>query len=119
MYDAMSTHGRDWRPEPLPGHREPSTEAETDIAQAMAEMAALTQERSLRERNLLAEQLQVALNSRVVIAQAKGMPAEYLTMSVDDAFSLLSNYTPGNNRRLSEVASRRISRAELARWPSR
>jgi AmiR/NasT family two-component response regulator len=55
----------------------------------------------------------------VVIEQAKGMPAEYLTMSVDDAFSLLSNYTPGNNRRLSEVASRRISRAELARWPNR
>ena len=40
-----------------------------EIAQAMAEMAAigLIQEQALRERNLLTGQLQAALNSRVVI----------------------------------------------------
>ena len=41
----------------------------------------LIQERALRERNLLTEQLQAALNSRVVIEQAKGMLAEYLAMT--------------------------------------
>ena len=48
----------------------------------------LIQERALRERNLLAAQLQAALNSRVIIEQAKGMTAEYLTVAMDDAFRL-------------------------------
>ena len=89
----------------------------------MAEMAAigLIQERALRERNLLAEQLQAALNSRVVIEQAKGMLAEYLTMTVDDAFKLLRNYARDHNRKLSEIASdvvdRKIPSAALGRRP--
>jgi GAF domain-containing protein len=105
------------------GTDEPFTAAEMDIAQAMAEMAAigLIQERALRERSLLAEQLQVALNSRVIIEQAKGMLAEYLTMNVDEAFKLLRNYARDHNRKLSQVASdiinRKISRAELTKWP--
>jgi GAF domain-containing protein len=102
---------------------EPFTGTEMAIAQAMAEMAAigLIQERAARERNLLAAQLQTALNSRVIIEQAKGMISEYLTMTVDDAFTLLRNYAHYNNRRLSEVASdvvdRRIPSATLARPP--
>ena len=65
------------------GTDEPFTDAEMEIAQAMAEMAAiaLIQERALRERHLLTEQLQAALSSRVIIEQAKGMLAEYLTMT--------------------------------------
>jgi AmiR/NasT family two-component response regulator len=87
----------------------------------MAEMAAigLIQERALRERNLLTEQLQAALNSRVVIEQAKGMLAEYLTMTVDDAFKLLRSYAREHNRKLSEIASdvvgRKIPSAGLGR----
>ena len=104
---------------------EPFTGAEMDIAQAMAEMAAigLIQERALRERSLLAEQLQAALNSRVIIEQAKGMLSEYLAMNVDDAFKLLRNYARDHNRKLSQVAgdivSRKISGAELATRPGR
>jgi GAF domain-containing protein len=102
---------------------EPFTGAEIEIAQAMAEMAAigLIQERAARERNLLTSQLQAALNSRVIIEQAKGMIAEYLTMTVDDAFDLLRSYAHYHNRRLSEVASdvvdRRITSATLGRPP--
>jgi AmiR/NasT family two-component response regulator len=94
-----------------------------EIAQAMAEMAAigLIQERAVRERNLLAAQLQAALNSRVIIEQAKGMLAEYLTMTVDDAFNLLRNYARYHNRKLSELASdvvdRRIPSAALGQPP--
>ena len=94
-----------------------------DLAQAMAEVAAigLIQERALRERSLLAEQLQAALNSRVVIEQAKGMLAEYLTMTMDDAFTLLRSYARDNNRKLSELASdiadRKIPSSMLARRP--
>ena len=100
---------------------EPFTGTEMEIAQAMAEMAAirLIQERALRERNLLAAQLQAALNSRVIIEQAKGMIAEYLTVTVDAAFKLLRNYAHYHNRKLSEVASdvvdRRIPSAALGR----
>jgi AmiR/NasT family two-component response regulator len=99
------------------------TGTEMEIAQAMAEMAAigLVQERRCGERNLLAEQLQAALNSRVVIEQAKGMLAEYLTITVDDAFTLLRSYARDHNRKLSAVASdvvdRKIPSAALARRP--
>jgi hypothetical protein len=74
--------------------------------QAIGEMApiGLIQERALRERSLLTEQLQAALTSRVVIEQAKGMLAEYLRMTVDDAFQLLRSYARDRNRKLSEVA---------------
>ncbi|MFY9847342.1 MAG: ANTAR domain-containing protein, partial [Trebonia sp.] len=76
---------------------------------------------ALRERNLLTEQLQAALNSRVVIEQAKGMLAEYLTMTVDDAFKVLRSYAREHNRKLSEiacdVAGRKISSATLGRPP--
>jgi GAF domain-containing protein len=105
------------------GSDEPFTRTEMEIAQAMAEMAAigLIQERALRERNLLTEQLQAALNSRVVIEQAKGMLAEYLTMTVDDAFKLLRRYARDHNRKLSviasDVVSRKISSAALGRPP--
>ena len=103
------------------GSDEPFTGTEMEIAQAMAEMAAigLIQERRMRERNLLTEQLQAALSSRVVIEQAKGMLAEYLTITVDDAFTLLRNYARDFNRKLSEVAidvvDRKIPGIALAR----
>ena len=99
------------------------TVAEIELAQAMAEMAAigLIQEKALKERTLLAEQLQAALNSRVIIEQAKGMIAEYLAMTVDDAFVLLRNYAREHNSKLSAVASdvinRRIPSAALAQPP--
>src|SRR4051812_36486853 len=59
---------------------EPFTGNEMRVAQAMAKVAAtgLLQQRTLNERQLLAEQLQTALQSRVVIEQAKGVLAEYL-----------------------------------------
>ncbi len=105
------------------GSDEPFTGAEMEIAQAMAEMAAiaLIQERALRERHLLTEQLQAALSSRVIIEQAKGMLAEYLTMTADDAFKLLRTYARDHNRKLSAIASdvvnRNIPSAALARRP--
>jgi AmiR/NasT family two-component response regulator len=94
-----------------------------DLAQAMAEVAAigLTQERALRERSLLAGQLQAALNSRVVIEQAKGMLAEYLNMTMDEAFTLLRNYARDHNRKLSElagdIAGRKVPSAALIQRP--
>ena len=103
------------------GNDEPFNDAELDIARAMAQVAtiALIQERAIRERSLLTEQLQSALRSRVVIEQAKGMLAEHLSTTVDEAFQLLNRYARDHNRRLTDVArdvvERKLSHAALAR----
>jgi GAF domain-containing protein len=98
---------------------EPFTGTEMEIAQAMAEMAAigLIQERALRERNLLTEQLQAALNSRVVIEQAKGKLAERLGVDMDQAFALLRDHARASNRRLSDLARAFIDGTESVTGP--
>jgi AmiR/NasT family two-component response regulator len=57
----------------------------------------------------------------VIIEQAKGMLAEYLQMSVDDAFQLLRSYARAGDLKLSRVASdvvsRRIASAALLTGP--
>ena len=105
------------------GSDQPFTEADLEIARAMAQVAtiALVQERAIRERSMLAEQLQAALHSRIIIEQAKGMLAEHLITTVDEAFQLLNNYARDHNRRLTEVArdvvDRKIPHDALARRP--
>ena len=104
---------------------EPFSDSDLELAQAMAEIAAiaLIQERALRERSLVAEQLDAALRSRVVIEQAKGMLAEYLATSVDEAFHLLRTYARDHNRKLTDVAiavvNRTMPSTALARPPER
>ena len=49
-------------------------------------------------------QLQHALDSRVIIEQAKGAIAAWLGCAPGQAFDLLRAYSRSNNRRLAEVA---------------
>jgi GAF domain-containing protein len=81
---------------------------DTDVAvmQALADVAAigLIQERAIRRGEVLTEQLQGALNSRVVIEQAKGAVAQARGVSVDEAFASIRSYARSNNRRLTDVA---------------
>ncbi len=76
------------------------------IGQALADVAtiSLLHERSLRHSDTLNEQLQAALNSRVVIEQAKGKLAERHGLDVAQAFGLLRDYARSNNLRLADVA---------------
>jgi GAF domain-containing protein len=76
------------------------------LGQGMADIAAVAilQARAVRESRVLAEQLQTALSSRVVIEQAKGVLAEQGTITVDAAFGLIRAYTRAGNLKLSEVA---------------
>ena len=76
------------------------------IGQALADVATigLLQQRSTRGSEVLNEQLQGALNSRVVIEQAKGKLAERLGLDMDQAFTLLRDYARGRNLRLSDLA---------------
>jgi GAF domain-containing protein len=76
------------------------------VAQAFADIAtiAILQERLVKEREVLAAQLQTALDSRVIIEQAKGVLAERLGFDMDTAFSTLRDAARRANRRLSDVA---------------
>jgi transcriptional regulator with GAF, ATPase, and Fis domain len=76
------------------------------LGQALADVATigLLQERAIRRRETLAEQLQTALNSRIVIEQAKGVIAERRRLDMDGSFTLLRQTARSNNRRLSELA---------------
>ncbi|MBE1491519.1 GAF and ANTAR domain-containing protein [Plantactinospora soyae] len=76
------------------------------LGQALADVATigLLQARAIRHRETLAEQLQTALNSRIVIEQAKGVVAERRKIDVDQSFILLRGTARTSNRRLSELA---------------
>ena len=76
------------------------------IVQALADVAAigLLQERTIHRSEVLTEQLQGALNSRIVIEQAKGAVAQARGVSVDDAFQLLRAHARRMNLRLIDVA---------------
>jgi GAF domain-containing protein len=81
-------------------------DTDVQIVQALTDVAAiaLLQERAVRRGELLTEQLQGALNSRIVIEQAKGAIAQRHGISVDSAFTALRVYARRRNRKLTEVA---------------
>ncbi|MGK5556964.1 GAF and ANTAR domain-containing protein [Actinomadura kijaniata] len=91
------------------------------LGQALADVATigLLQERAIRHSQVLTEQLQTALSSRVVIEQAKGVLAERHEWSMDQAFTALRAYARSRNQRLTELAlaitTRGMDTAELAR----
>jgi AmiR/NasT family two-component response regulator len=80
--------------------------ADVRVGQALADVAtvSLLHERNMRRSDTLNEQLQTALNSRVVIEQAKGKLAERLGLDMDQAFSVLRDHARSRNRRLSDLA---------------
>ncbi|WP_371407436.1 GAF and ANTAR domain-containing protein [Kribbella sp. NBC_00662] len=78
-----------------------------DLGQALCDIAtvALLQERAIRSSEILAEQLQGALNSRIVIEQAKGVLAARADIPLDAAFALMRHYARQNHLRLGSVAT--------------
>jgi GAF domain-containing protein len=76
------------------------------VGQALADVAtiSLLHDRSMRRTDTLKEQLQTALNSRVIIEQAKGKLAERLGIDVNQAFALLRDQARNRNQRLSDLA---------------
>jgi GAF domain-containing protein len=88
------------------GHPGPADGTTLRLGQALADVATigLLQQRSIRHHETLAEQLQIALNSRVLIEQAKGVIAERNQVDVGQAFVMLRRAARDSNRRLSELA---------------
>jgi transcriptional regulator with GAF, ATPase, and Fis domain len=87
-------------------------ERDTRVAQALADVATIgiLHERDLRASDLMRQQLQVALNSRVVIEQAKGVLAHTHDVGTDEAFGMLRNYARSNRRPLAQVAQELVQR---------
>ena len=73
-------------------------------ADARAAVVELTRTlRELRERN---SQLQRALETRIHIEQAKGVLAERLNLTIDDAFDVLRRAARSSQTRLHDLAER-------------
>ena len=80
--------------------------AAVPLGQALADVAtiSLLQQRSTEASTLLNEQLQTALNSRVLIEQAKGKLAERLDIDMEQAFTALRGYARSHQQRMSDLA---------------
>ena len=82
------------------------TTADFNACRLIAELAAgyLVNNELLRSAQTLAEQLQEALDSRIIIEQAKGMVAGRAGMSPDAAFEIMRGYARGQRTKLRDVA---------------
>ena len=76
------------------------------VAQALADVAtiALLQHRTVVAAEVVNEQLTGALNSRILIEQAKGIIAGRHHLDMEMAFSRLRTHARNNNQRLSDLA---------------
>ncbi|MHA7278014.1 ANTAR domain-containing protein [Arthrobacter sp. Hz1] len=88
------------------------TDEDVAIGQALADVAtiSLLQKRTARESDVVNEQLQEALNSRILIEQAKGMIAHIQNISTNEAFQRLRSYSRANSRNLHETAEAVLNR---------
>ena len=91
---------------------EPMSTSNEHLAQALANTATIgmLQRRTTQRSVVVAEQLQHALNSRVVIEQAKGMIAERRGVEPDAAFEALRHYARSHNLKLSDIAAAVVHR---------
>lgn len=80
--------------------------ADIEAAQALADVGTIgiLAHRAALEAQVLNEELNHALNSRIVIEQAKGMVAEHSGLTMEQAFSILRNHARNHNCRLVDVS---------------
>ncbi|MFI6515369.1 ANTAR domain-containing protein [Spirillospora sp. NPDC050679] len=86
-------------PRPLAG-------PDQDLARALADIAtiALLQQRNLDQQTILNRQLQIALDSRIHIEQAKGIIASRQGITTDAAFQVLRTHARATNQKLADLA---------------
>lgn len=88
-------------------------EADLRLAQALADVAtiALIQERAASDRDIVNEQLQKALDSRVILEQAKGVLSFSGDLDMPGAYAALRTYAQDHNIKLTELARALVNRA--------
>jgi hypothetical protein len=86
------------------------------LGQGLADVAsvALLQNRAAADSAVVREQLQNALNSRVVLEQAKGVLAQLGNLQMDQAFAAMRGYARAHQLALSAVAQGIVARSLLA-----
>ncbi len=89
----------------------PLPAADVQLARALADVAsvAILQDQAARESRVRDLQLQNALDSRVVIEQAKGMVSERGEVDMAGAFNLIRNHARQNNLQLTRVAEQVVA----------
>ena len=85
--------------------------ADIQLTQALADVAsvAILQDQAARVTRVRDLQLQNALDSRVVIEQAKGMVSERAGIDMAAAFNLIRNHARSNNLQLTGVAEQVVA----------
>ncbi len=83
-------------------------EGDIVVAQGLADVAtiAILQHQTSLNSKILNDQLSNALNSRIIIEQAKGMISQATSCDMDVAFAQLRGHARNNNERLTQVATR-------------
>ena len=86
------------------------------LGQGLADVAsvALLQDRAAADSAVVREQLQNALNSRVVLEQAKGVLAQLGNLEMDQAFAAMRGYARAHQLALSAVAQGIVARSLLS-----
>lgn len=89
------------------------SDRDAKLAQALADVAVIgiLQERSLRDVNFVNEQLQLALDTRILVEQAKGVLAQMEKLDMDAAFTVLRAYSRANGISLRITAQNVINRS--------
>jgi GAF domain-containing protein len=89
------------------------SEDDASVVQGLADVATIgvLHERVLRESGIAQAQLQRALDSRVIIEQAKGVIAQTRSIDMDDAFRALRDYARNRGLNLRDVAELVVKRS--------
>jgi GAF domain-containing protein len=85
----------------------PLDDSDLALAQALADLATITilQATATRKARQREEQLQHALDSRIVIEQAKGMLGEHAHIDMADAFEHLRTHARNTNTKMTDLAT--------------
>jgi len=92
---------------------EPLSPEDLAVAQAFANIATISilQARATHDAREVIDQLQSALDTRVVIEQAKGYIAQHSHLTMDEAFGRIRVYARSHNLLLRDVANDIVARA--------
>lgn len=95
---------------------DPLSPTHVAIGQALADVATIgiLNQRTLTQADLINQQLQSALNTRVIIEQAKGVLAERGNVDMDRAFVLLRSYARKTRQHLADVARAVVENADTS-----
>lgn len=82
------------------------------LGQALADVASisLVQDRAAADGKSVTDQLQKALNSRMVLEQAKGLLAQQGDLDMPEAFAAIRRFAHDRGERLTDVARALVSR---------